>query len=77
MSDAMDAAQQLAGDLAEDAVRQHATRPCLVGRSTCANLDCGEAISAKRASLGAQLCFECQVEDEARGAHFRTWRGPR
>ena len=77
MPDAMDAIQRQAEQLAEDAVHQHAQRPRLAGRTSCANLDCGEPIAPERSALGAQLCFECQLEEEARAAHFRTWRGPR
>jgi RNA polymerase-binding transcription factor DksA len=77
MPDAMDAIQREAEQLAADAVQQHANRPRQPGRTTCDNADCGEPISAARTALGARLCLECQTEEEARNAHFRSWRGPR
>jgi len=45
------------------------------GRPTCENLDCGEPISAERQALGAVLCIDCQRDDEARAARWRTPRG--
>ncbi len=74
MADAMDAVQQQALDAAEDALLRHQARAVPPGRTTCANLDCGEPIHAARTALGAQLCLECQHEQDARDAHFRTWR---
>lgn len=73
MPDAMDAVQQFAADATDDALRRHQARPVVAGRTTCANLDCGEPIGPARTALGAQLCMECQREHEARSAHFRTW----
>ena len=73
MPDAMDRVQQHAADITSDALQAHAQRTQLPGRSTCANLDCGEPIAAHRTAMGAQLCMDCQSADEARAAHFRTW----
>lgn len=73
MPDAMDRVQQHAADMAGDALKAHATRPRLVGRTHCENADCGESIDPCRTELGARLCIDCQREDEARGAQFRTW----
>ena len=74
MADAMDAVQQHAIDATEDVLRRHHARPVMAGRTHCAILDCGEAINAARTALGAQLCLECQHEEEARDAHFKAWR---
>lgn len=74
MADAMDAVQQQALDAAEDALLRHQARPAPAGRTSCANLDCGESIHPARTALGAQLCLECQHEQDARDAHFNTWR---
>lgn len=73
MPDAMDAVQQLAADHVDDALKRHQARSIMTGRSTCANLDCGEPIGRERTILGAQLCMECQREHDGRAAHFRTW----
>lgn len=69
MPDAMDAVQAFAQDSVDDALRNRARRPAHTGRTHCANLDCGEAISALRQQCGAQLCLECQraEETDARG----------
>lgn len=74
MADSMDAVQQQALDAIEDALHRHQARPVIAGRSSCANLDCGEPIHSARTALGAQLCLECQREQDARDAHFTTWR---
>lgn len=73
MPDAMDRVQQHVEDLAGDALAAHAQRPRTQGRATCETADCGEPIARARQALGARLCLECQQEDEARAAHFRTW----
>ena len=73
MPDAMDQVQQHVQDLADDALGAHARRPRREGRDTCENADCGELIASERRALGARLCMDCQREDEARAAHFRTW----
>lgn len=65
MPDAMDAVQAFAQDAVDDALRNRARQPTTVGRTHCANLDCGEAISPLRQQGGAQLCIECQRADEA------------
>lgn len=75
MPDAMDHVQQLNADLAADAQKRHADRPLPVGRSMCANLDCGEPISDFRRLDGAQLCLECAKGEEAAAVHQRAWRG--
>jgi RNA polymerase-binding transcription factor DksA len=69
MPDAMDRVQQYADDLNADALAQHARRPVQTGR-----MDCGEPILPARTALGALLCMECQRAEEARAAHFSTWR---
>lgn len=69
----MDRVQQYASDLAGDALAKHARRPLQAGRTTCANLDCGEAIAPRRTALGAVLCLECQTAEEARAAHLKAW----
>lgn len=74
MPDAMDAVQQLAADHVDDALKRHRSRPVAAGRTTCANLDCGEPIAPTRTALGAQLCLACQKADEAQAAHFNRWR---
>lgn len=74
MPDAMDRVQQHAADITSDALQAHAQRTQLPGRSTCANLDCGEPISDARRGMGAQLCLDCQRAEEAAGVHFKTWR---
>lgn len=77
MPDAMDAVQQHAQQLAEDALQRHASRPVRTGRTSCENADCGEPIHPARTALGARLCLECQAGEEAQAAHFSTWRRPR
>lgn len=74
MPDAMDRVQQLAQDLAADAVAEHARRPVAAGRTHCANLDCGEPIAPARTALGAQLCLDCQQAEEAARVHQAAWR---
>lgn len=74
MTDEMDRVQQHVEDCARDALAAHALRQRPEGRTTCANLDCGDAIAPMRTALGAQLCLACQAAEEAQAAHFRTWR---
>lgn len=74
MPDAMDAVQSFNDAHAEDALKRHAGRPQLKGRSHCANVDCGEPIGDARQALGAQLCLPCQQAEEARDAHLAVWR---
>lgn len=71
MPDAMDAVQERTlRELGE--IEAH--RPRLqVGRTHCHRADCGEPIAPQRTALGAQLCMECQHEQDARDAHFRVW----
>jgi len=73
MPDAMDRVQQHAQDLNSDALAEHARRPVVQGRTHCAQQDCGEPIAPARMALGAQLCLDCQHEQEARDAHFAKW----
>lgn len=73
MPDEMDRVQQHAQDLAHDALVAHAMRPRPPGRTVCENADCGEGIAPARTAMGARLCIDCQREEEARAAHFRTW----
>lgn len=73
MPDFMDHIQQHAEDVAADALATHARRSQQVGRTTCANLDCGEAIAKERTALGAQLCMDCQSAEESQDAHFKAW----
>lgn len=75
MPDAMDRVQQHALDSAADALARHADRRQPVGRTMCANLDCGEPISDYRRQAGAQLCLECARLEEAAAVHQRAWRG--
>ena len=70
MPDAMDRVQQHAEDVACDAPAAHALRAQEPGRTTCANVDCGADIAPVRTALGAQLCMDCQLADEARAVHF-------
>lgn len=58
----------------DNALLYHAQRPQASGRAFCANEDCGEAITAQRQAMGAQLCIACAKAEEARAAHFRVWR---
>lgn len=74
MPDAMDKVQQLNIDRVSDALVRHADRPRPVGRETCANLDCGEAINAIRQQIGAQHCIDCAKAEEASAVHVRRWR---
>lgn len=74
MPDAMERVQQFTADHVADSLARHADRERLPGRSTCANLDCGEAISPTRQQLGAQLCMDCLKAEEAAAVHQRTWR---
>lgn len=64
MPDAMDHVQQLTDDLAADALKRHRQRAKTQGRTHCANLECGEPISQLRQQAGAQLCLDCQREEE-------------
>ena len=57
MADDMDRVQQHVEDCARDALAAHALRPQHEGRTSCANLDCGEAIAPVRTALGAQCYF--------------------
>jgi len=74
MPDIMDAIQQHAEDVAADALAAHAQRQRLMGRTTCANLDCGADIAPVRTALGAQLCIDCQRGEEAAQVHTSAWR---
>lgn len=66
MPDAMDRNQEYTEAFAADALANHKGRlQQSVGRTTCANLDCGDDIHPARTALGAQLCIECQREEEA------------
>lgn len=57
-------------DLAQDQQQQDiaialaARVPRTVGRSHCANPDCGEPIAPLRQQLGAVLCIDCQRDAE-------------
>ena len=77
MPDAMDQVQQHVDDMASDALSRHAARPRTQGRTHCAVADCQEPIAAERTALGAQLCMECQQDEDSRAAHFRGWKRPR
>lgn len=72
MPDLMDRVQQHAEDVAADALAAHAQRQQPVGRTTCANLDCGDDIVPARTALGAQLCIDCQRAEEAALACVNT-----
>ena len=73
MPDEMDRVQQHAEAVTRDALAAHALRPQQAGRETCANLDCGADIAPVRTALGAQLCMDCQMGEEAAQAHLKTW----
>ncbi len=74
MPDAMDRVQQHNQDLASDALAKHARRVVQAGRTDCANHDCREPIHATRTALGAQLCLDCQTEEDGRHSHFAKWK---
>jgi hypothetical protein len=71
--DAMDHVQQHNDDHVADALSAHARRARFAGRSSCANLDCGDAIAPERTALGAQLCLPCQKAEEGQAVHMRRW----
>lgn len=73
MPDAMDLVQQHNDDSVADASKRHASLAVPVGRTMCANVDCGEPISEHRRRDGAQLCLGCQRTEEAQAVHFRQW----
>lgn len=74
MPDAMDKLQTFNDEHTADAIRRHAERKQPVGRTHCANVDCREPIFDARRLLGAQLCMECQREEDARNAHLARWK---
>ncbi len=65
MPDAMDRVQQHAQDMVDDAMRARDGKSQLPGRDTCASLDCELDISPQRKAIGAQLCIDCQRDEEA------------
>lgn len=69
MPDAMDRVQQHTQDLVDDAMRAREVKPKLPGRDTCANLDCELDISPQRKAMGAQLCIDCQRDEELAAKH--------
>lgn len=73
MPDLMDAVQQHAQDMADDALRAHAGRPRSPGLEFCEDEACGEPITPARRAMGARLCLDCQKAEEARAAHFAKW----
>lgn len=52
MPDLMDAVQQHAQDMADDALRAHASRPQQQGLAFCEDEACGEAIAPARRAMG-------------------------
>lgn len=74
MPDAMDQVQDFNDAHVADSLKRHASRPREIGRTQCERLDCREPIAAVRTVLGAQLCEECQEEEDKRNIHFATWR---
>ncbi len=58
----------------QNAIDHHVHRPRPQGLTHCEDADCGEPISAQRQAMGARLCVECKRAEEAREAHFATWR---
>lgn len=74
MPDVLDFVQQQTEREDARALAAHVERPRQQGRTTCERHDCGEPIHPARTALGARLCIECQHEQEARDAHFNTWR---
>lgn len=72
MPDHMDAIQDRV-QRETDAIIANHTAPAAAGRTTCARAECGEPIAPQRTAIGARLCIDCQHEEEARQAHFRTW----
>lgn len=73
MPDAMDAVQQHAQDLTDDALRAHSLRQRSPGLAFCEDEACGEPIAPERMAIGARLCLDCQKAEEARAAHFVKW----
>ena len=68
--DIIDVAQRRQQEAIDQALA--ARKPAAAGRTTCANLTCGEPITPVRRQMGAQLCLDCQqrLEREAqRWAH--------
>ncbi len=70
MADSIDGVQQFMQDAVDDALQRRAARPVVDGRAVCANLDCQEPIAPARTALGAQLCMECALAEEARARHY-------
>jgi hypothetical protein len=71
VTDTIDLAQDQQHDIA---LALAGRAPRSIGRSHCANADCGEPIAPLRQQLGAVLCIDCQRDAErsaqacARGA---------
>ena len=72
MPDAMDAVQERVLREERELLEQRRT-PRPAGLTHCRRHDCREPIAPPRTALGAQLCLECQHEQDARDAHFRIW----
>lgn len=77
MPDELDRVQAITELHLQNAIDTHARRPVSAGLSNCEDVECGEPITAQRQEMGARLCIDCQRAEEARAAHFRSWRGGR
>jgi hypothetical protein len=60
----MEQLQQFTLDHVADSLARHADRPKLSGRTRCANVECDALISSARQEIGAQLCLDCQQQEE-------------
>lgn len=75
MPDEMDRVQALVEAQAEDALKRHTQRPRIEGRTHCANAECDAAIHPVRHASGAQLCIDCQADDERARARYARGKG--
>ena len=60
--DIIDVAQRRQQEAIDHALASR--KPAGPGRTTCANLTCGEPISPMRQAMGAQRCLDCQQRAE-------------
>lgn len=73
MPDFLDAVQEHVEAQTQASLQAHLQRKTAQGRTTCANLDCGEGIHPMRTDMGAQLCIDCQREEEATAKLRGRW----
>lgn len=75
MTDVIDVAQRRQQEEIDHALESARLRAGKTGRTTCANLACGEPIAPLRTAMGATFCLDCQQRAEreaqqcARAAH--------